>query len=98
MRAPDHQRARRPDDVHEARGLGIVQKHHVSGIDERQDLSGVTGDRGLVAFVLGGAEPPTVSGEAVETVVEALGQGEERLVAFDHQPSRVDARAARIGQ
>ena len=50
----------------------------------------------LVGGALGVAERPAVAGEAVQAVVQALGDVEELRVARDRHPARVEAGAAHV--
>ena len=61
-------------------------------------MPGARGQRPLVEVALLGAERAAVAGVAVEVVVEALGQLEELGRLAQHDPARVDAGAADVGE
>lgn len=82
----------------QAGGLGVVQDHDVARRHERSQLApGALGDR-LIRGAGRVVEGLPVAARAVEAVVQALGDLEERGVAAQHEPARVDARTARVGQ
>jgi hypothetical protein len=73
-----------------------VQQHDVAvGELLRERLRVRLGDA-LEQRVLVGAERPAVALGAVQAVVDALGQREERRVALDRHPAGVDVRGAHV--
>jgi hypothetical protein len=96
--APHDPRAGAPHRVREAGRLRVVDHHHVARTHERQQFVGVAAKRRLVMAPLGLAQLAAVAGRAVEAVVDPLRDREKRRVAFDHEPARVDAGPADIGE
>ena len=96
VRAPDDGHARLDQRRDHAGGLGVVQQHDVAGPHALREQVGVLGRDGLVDGPLGVAQRAAVAGEAVQAVVQALGDAEEVLVAADRHPARVDLHAARV--
>jgi hypothetical protein len=92
--APDHRRAGLPHRIDQSRRLRIVEDHDVPRSDERHELGGVLGQRPLVDRSVGLAQAAPVAVEAVELVVDALGDVEERRSSREHEPAGVDAGAA----
>ena len=73
-----------------------MQQHDVAGAHALREQVGMLGGDGLVDGALGVAQRAAVAGEAVQAVVQALGDAEEVLVAADGHPARVDLHAARV--
>jgi hypothetical protein len=82
----------------EPRSLRIVQDHDIRRTHEPGQLDRIGGQGPLVARVLVGAERTAVSIDAVQVVVQALGDHEEVAVAGDHHPARVDAAATGVAE
>ena len=74
----------------QSRRLGIVQEHHVVPADSTVQRVHVGAEHLAVVLLFSGAERAVVTGGPVQPVVEALRDGEERRVAVDDHPARVD--------
>ena len=70
--------------------LRVVEEDDVAGLHPRDHLLALPRQRGVVRRPRGGVEPPCVTGDAVQPVVDPLGDGEELGVTAHHQPADVD--------
>ena len=77
-------------------GLRVVEQDDVVGADQLHELARVRLERVLVDLPRRVVEVAAVALEAVEEVVDPLGDLEELGVALDHGPARVDAGALRV--
>ncbi len=94
--APDDLRARGAHGAGHPGGLRVVQDHDVVGPQQRRQLVGGVAERRLVRAPRLVVERQAVAGGSVQAVVDALRDLEERRVAVDHGPARVDAGAAGV--
>ena len=96
--APDHARAGALERADEPGGLRVVQDHDVVVVHQLGERAGVLLERALVDLARRLAEVAAVALEAVQLVVEALGDLEELRVAVEHRPAGVDAGALRVAE
>jgi hypothetical protein len=73
-----------------------VQDHQVPGTDHHRQLAGGRHERTLVHLACSLVQAATVAGEAVQVVVDSLGDTEELRVARDRQPARVQSRSVDV--
>ena len=86
-----------PQGLGEPSGLRVVQEDDVTGLHAVDDLGAVSRQRGVVRRPRGRVQRTRVAGDAVQPVVDPLGDGEEVGVPAQHQPADVDPGARRIG-
>ena len=98
MAAPDHGRAGGANVGSESRGLRVVQDDDVIGVDSLDQLIRLDGEHGLVVMPVRCREILTVARHTVEPVMNALGDGKERVIAVDRQPASIDSCASSIGE
>ena len=95
--APDGGRSGRAQRGDQARRLRVVDDHDVTRAHALGERGQVVGQYLLVDGAGGVVERSTVSDGAVQSVVDALGNGEEIGRALDHHPADVNAGAPRVG-
>ena len=95
---PDDGRSRLADAFDEPRGLWVVEDDHVVPTHSRHERGGVAGGDVVVVTTFSGAEPPAVTGRAVQEVVDALGDGEELGIAPKDGPPHVDTDVRGVGE
>ena len=95
---PDDGRSPLPHAFDEPRGLWVVEDDHVAATHSRRERGGVAGGDVLVVTTFSGAEPPAVTGRAVQEVVDALGDGEELGIAPKDGPPHVDTDVRGVGE
>jgi hypothetical protein len=95
VRAPDDAGPGPPQRRHEHGGLGILEHHDVTGGDERGRLDGRRPPDPLEQRPIRESRMPV--GLAVQHVVEALGEAEERRRSGEHEPAGVDAGGTPVG-
>ena len=98
MATPDDRHAQRAHVRDQPGRLRVVQHDDVVGPQQRRELIPVGRQRCLVEGALLGPERSAVARYAVQPVVDALADREERSVSTDHQPTSVDTRPAGIGE
>ena len=98
MATPHDPRTGRPEPLHHAGCLRIVQQHDVAATDLGEEVGQVRGEDTFVRGVLGGTERATVPPIPVQAVVQALRDGEELPLAIEHQPAVLDARSSPVRQ
>ncbi len=95
-----------PDDVgalfdereNEARRLRVVDDHHVVLPNLATDGLEVPGERALVDRALSSFELASVTGRAIEAVVDSLRHREELGIAVENQPVRLEPDAAHVAE
>ena len=90
MASPHHRDTSRRQVLGDAGGLRVMQDDDVAIDDDRRELIDVSAHHILVVGRLMITKLSTIAGFSVQMVMDALGDGEELLVAIDHQPARVD--------
>ena len=99
MAAPDDRHAERPHARDQPGGLRVVQDDDVARAPgARRARRRSARARPRRARVPPRPSGPPSPGHAVQPVVQALREREERRVGRDHHPARVDAAAARVGE
>jgi hypothetical protein len=98
MAAPDHGCALLLQGGHQPGGLGVVQDDDVARLDPRLQPSKGLLEGLAVAGSCRLVQLAPVTGLTVEQVMDALGDLEELLVALDHHPAGVDARASQVAE
>jgi hypothetical protein len=82
--------------VNEPCGLRIMQQDDIASAHNRLQAGQVVLQDPRVMLMLGGTEIGSGSRDAMQRVVNPLGDREERRVGVEHHPPGVDAGAARI--
>ncbi len=77
MASPDDTHTGGTEPVDHSRGLGVVEQHDVTGIDQRQHLGRVGAQIPFVRDVLGRPDRAAVAPRTVQEVVQSLRDGEE---------------------
>ena len=93
---PHDPHAGRPEPLHHAGRLRIVQQHDVAATDLGEEVGEVRGEDTFVRGVLGGTERAAVPRIPVQAVVQALRDGEELRLAVEHEPAVLDARSSPV--
>ena len=75
--APHHEGAALTQGTGEPGRLRVVEEDHVTGPHPVDHLLALLRQRGVVRRPRGGVEPAGVTGDAVQPVVDPLGDGEE---------------------
>ena len=98
MTAPDDVSGNRPQRLRQPGRLGIVQVDDVPVGELRDQLLGAGGEGSLVDRPFRLAELAAVAVDAVEAVVDPLGDPKEAAVPTDRDPARVHPGSARVGE
>ena len=96
MATPHDPHTGRPEPLHHACRLRIVQQHDVAMTDLGEEVGEVRAEDTFERGVLGGTERPPVPRIPVQAVVQALRDGEEVRLAIEHEPAVLDARSSPV--